>query len=399
MSGPLLALSMCVAEMFGMLSFSSFQALVETFQGEWGLSNTDAGWVSGIYFAGYVAGVPFLSSLTDRVDPKRVMLFALIVGGLASLGFALFADGFWSAMLFRCLQGVGLAGTYMPGLKALSDQTERSPRQSRYVAFYTASFGIGAGLSYPLAGEVTALLDWRWAFVMTAIGSAIAFVIILAVLPRTKPQPVQHDTHLLDFRPVLRNRQAMSYILGYAGHNWELFAYRSWVVAFLVFAADWQSAGWTAVNATTLAAVATLLGVPASIFGNELAVRFGRRRLILIITALSILMGSILGFSSGVSYTLAVILCLVYGALLTGDSASITAGTVASAAPGQRGATLAMHACIGFIGGIFAPPAVGLALDLSGGRGAVTGWGIAFMICALGSVMAFIAVARLRKGL
>jgi MFS family permease len=285
----------------------------------------------------------------------------------------------------------------MPGLKALSDQTEGTPRQSRYVAFYTASFGIGAGLSYPLAGEVTALLDWRWAFAATAIGSAVAFAIILSALPRTRPQAVRHDTHLLDFRPVLRNRQAMSYILGYAGHNWELFAYRSWIVAFLVFAADWQSAGWTALNATTLAAVATLLGVPASIFGNELAVRFGRRRLILIITTLSVATGGILGFSSGVSYTLAVVLCLFYGALLVGDSASLTAGTVSSAAPGQRGATLAMHAFIGFMGGIFAPPAVGVALDLSGGRGAVTGWGIAFMVCALGSVMAFVAVARGRK--
>ena len=399
MAAPLLALSMCVAEMFGMLSFSSFQALLGTFKGEWALSNTDAGWISGIYFAGYVASVPFLSSLTDRVDPKRVMLFALVVGGLASLGFAIYADGFWSAMLFRCLQGVGLAGTYMPGLKALSDQTERSPRQSRYVAFYTASFGIGAGLSYPLAGEVTAWLDWRWAFAMTAVGSVIAFLIILTVLPRTRPEAVSHDTHLLDFRPVLRNRQAMSYILGYAGHNWELFAFRSWIVAFLVFAADWQSAGWTALNATTLAAVATLLGVPASIFGNELAVRFGRRRLILIVTTLSIIIGFVLGFSSGVSYALAVVLCMVYGVLLTGDSASLTAGTVSAAAPGQRGATLAMHAFIGFIGGIFAPPAVGLALDMFGGHGAVTGWGMAFIICALGSVMAFIAVARQRKGL
>ena len=388
---------MCVAEMFGMLSFSSFQALVENFKGEWALSNTDAGWISGIYFAGYVAGVPFLSSLTDRVDPKRVMLFALIVGGLASLGFAIYADGFWSAMLFRCLQGVGLAGTYMPGLKALSDLTEGSPRQSRYVAFYTASFGIGAGLSYPLAGEVTALLDWRWAFAMTAVGSVISFVMIASVLPENRPHAVQHDTHLLDFRPVLRNRQAMSYILGYAGHNWELFAYRSWIVAFLVFAADWQSAEWTALNATTLAAVATLLGVPASIFGNELAVRFGRRRLILVITALSVATGSIIGFSAGVSYALAVMLCMVYGVLLTGDSASLTAGTVSSASPGQRGATLAMHAFIGFIGGIFAPPAVGLALDLFGGQGSVTGWGMGFIICALGSVMAFVAVARRQK--
>ena len=138
---------MCLAEVLGMLSFSTFQALIPTFQMKWNLSNTDAGWISGIYFAGYVGAVPVLSSLTDRIDPKKVLLFSLTLGGGASLAFAFFADGFWSAFFLRSLHGIGLAGTYMPGLKALSDLTE-GPNQSRYVSLYTASFGIGAGLSF-----------------------------------------------------------------------------------------------------------------------------------------------------------------------------------------------------------------------------------------------------------
>ena len=395
MTGPALALLICTAEVLGMLSFSSFQALIPTFQAEWGLSNTQAGWISGIYFAGYVGAVPVLVSLTDRIDPKRVTLFALVLGGLAALGYALFADGFWTAMTFRCLQGVGLAGTYMPGLKALSDQTE-GPRQSRYVAFYTASFGVGAGLSYPLAGEVTALLDWRWAFAIAAVGSAAAFVLIWAGLPAAPPREAPPDTHLLDFRPVLRNRRAMAFIVGYAGHNWELFAFRSWVVAFLVWAQGFHPGSGIGVNATAIAAVATLVGVPSSILGNELAVRYGRHRIILAVTVASVALGCAIGFASALSYGLVVGLCLIYGLLLTADSASLTAGTVAAAAPGQRGATLAMHACLGFMGGVLGPPMVGVTLDLAGG-GTVPGWGLAFVVTALGSVVAFAAVARRRR--
>jgi len=388
MSSLALVISICLAEVLGMLSFATFQSLIPTFAAEWGLSNTDAGWISGIYFAGYVGAVPVLVSLTDRVDPKKIYLWSLALGGGASLAFALFAEGFWSALALRCLHGVGLAGTYMPGLKALSDRIE-GPRQSRYVAFYTSSFGIGASLSYVMAGEISTAFDWHWAFAATAAGAVLAAVLTWAVLPAAPPRAAVHDTHLLDFRPVLRNRAAMAYILGYMGHNWELFAFRSWVVAFLVFAGGLKS-GDIWLSATTIAAVATFLGVPASILGNELAVRVGRRRLIVCVTIASGGLSAIIGFSAA-GYWLVVALCLLYGVLLTGDSAALTAGTVAAAAPGQRGATLAMHASLGFMGGVFGPLCVGVVLDAAGG-GTIFGWGMAFLATGAGSAMALAAV-------
>ncbi len=332
--------------------------------------------------------MPVLVSLTDRVDPKRIYLWSLVLGGGASLAFALFAEGFWSALAFRCLHGVGLAGTYMPGLKALSDHIE-GPRQSRYIAFYTSSFGIGASLSYVMAGEINTALDWHWAFTAAAVGVVLAAILTWIALPAAPPRAADHDTRLLDFRPVLRNRSAMAYILGYMGHNWELFAFRSWAVAFLVFAGGLDG-GDIWLSATTIAAAATFLGVPASILGNELAVRVGRRRLIVCVTLASVGLSAVIGFSAA-GYWLVVALCLLYGVLLTGDSAAMTAGTVAAAAPGQRGATLAMHASLGFLGGVFGPLCVGVVLDAAGG-GTIFGWGMAFLATGAGSVMALAAV-------
>jgi len=125
-------------------------------------------------------------------------------------------------------------------------------------------------------------------------------------------------------------------------------------------------------------------------------VRLGRPRLILIVTGVSVALGCVLGFTSASSYWLAALMCLVYGFLLTSDSAALTAGTVAAAAPGQRGQTLAMHAFLGFMGGVFGPLAMGIALDAIG-NGIAADWGLAFATGAVGSAIAFAAVAFRRE--
>src|SRR3974390_409275 len=115
-------LSLCIAEGLVLIGAFAFPALVPTFREAWGISNAEVGWIAGIYFLGYALAVPVLTSLTDRIDARRVFLAGAGLCALTSGGFALLATGFWSAMLFRFAGGVGLAGVYMPGLKALVDR-------------------------------------------------------------------------------------------------------------------------------------------------------------------------------------------------------------------------------------------------------------------------------------
>ena len=375
---------MCAAEVLAMMGISSFAALLPGLAAEWSLSNTDAGWIGGIYFAGYVLMVPVLTSLTDRIDARLIFLTGTAIGAVGALGFALFADGFWTAAFWRMLTGIGLAGTYMPGLKALNDRLAGRAR-SRAVAFYTASFGIGMSLSYLLAGEIVRFADWRAVFLAAAGASAAAFVLAAVVLGRHEAEaPGRPGTHLLDFRPVFRNREAMGYVLGYTAHVWELFGLRAWIVAFLVFSASVQANPDVWLPPTVVATIFMLVGTPSSIFGNELAMRFGRRRVIAVVMVSCALFGTALGFSGGLDYSLVVAMALVYAALLMGDSASLTAGMVEAAEPAYRGATMAVHSTIGFLGAAAAPPVFGLVLDLTGGRADASAWGFAFI--SLGAV-------------
>jgi MFS family permease len=395
MSSTRLIAVVCAAQVLAQIGAYAVPALLPTFIAEWRLTNTEAGWITGIFYGGYTLSVPVLVTLTDRMDPKRIYLAAVAMTTLAHLGYAVLADGFWSAFLFRTLAGIGWAGTYMPGLKALSDLVE-GPRQSRAVAAHAASVGISGAASFIIAGTVAVWLDWRWAIALGGVGAALAFFVMLAKLPAREPlRRADHETALLDFRPVFRNRSAMAYSLSYLVHTWEMNALRGWVVTFLAFTAAQTGDDASVITPPAIATALGLIGVWASVSGNELSIRFGRRRLIFTAMLASMAMALIIGFSSGVSYLLAAGLCLIYGALIWGDSSSLTAGTVGSARPGQRGATMAVHSALGYGGGFMGPLVIGLILDLAGGE-SVLGWGIAFAHVAVVMLFGVLALKFLR---
>lgn len=58
---------------------------------------------------------------------------------------------------------------------------------------------------------------------------------------QAKPPPPP-SAALLDFRPVLRNRPAMGFILSYGAHCFELYGIRTWIVAFWTFVIHQQAA-------------------------------------------------------------------------------------------------------------------------------------------------------------
>lgn len=380
----------CGAEILGMAATMTFPALLPEFLAEWRISNTEAGWVNGIFYAGYAVAVAILVSLTDRIDPRRVYLAGTALAGVAALGFALLAEGLWTAMAFRLLGGVALAGTYMPGLRILSDRLS-GPRAGRYFSFYTASFSIGSGLSVLLAGLVAEPLGWRWAYGIAAACPLLAMVLAVWAAPSdVAADRQQRSGALLDFRPVLRNRPAMGYVLGYAIHCVELFGFRSWLVAFLTVAAL-AVGGPGRAEIAWIATAILLLGVPASILGNEVTMRRDRGGVIAIVMLATALVGCVVGFLPGLPFALVVLVVAVYGFLIMADSAALTVGAVTAADPSLKGATLAVHAMLGFSGAFVGPLMFGAVLDLSrdapGG-----GWGFAFASLGLVVVMGPLAL-------
>src|SRR5437764_4235045 len=112
--------------------------------------------------------VPVLVALTDRIPVRRVYMLGTSLTALSHFGFALFADGFWTALALRILAGIGWAGTYMPGLKAIADPLD-GIAQSRAVSWHAAGVGISGAASFAIAGLVG---EWFGAGTAFLVGSA-----------------------------------------------------------------------------------------------------------------------------------------------------------------------------------------------------------------------------------
>jgi len=384
---------LCLAHVASMSVFATYPALLPPLQAEWSMSNTEAGFVSGLFFAGYMAAVPVLTALTDRIDARRIYLASSVVAASGSAGFAWLVHGVLTAGFFQFLVGVGIAGTYMPGLRALTDNTTGAA-QTRAVSFYTASFGFGTSFSLVLASSIAAAAGWHWAFACAAIGPLLSAAMVVLGLPARKPPDASADAHLLDFRPVLANRSARRYILGYAVHCWELLGSRSWMVAFLTFA---QSVVPAPLSPAAIHAVANLVSPLASIAGNEAALRAGRARVIVLGMTLSGLLTCALGFLAHLPWILVFALVVVHMLLVMSDSSTLTAGMVAASDPDRRGATMAVHSTLGFATGFVAPLVFGLALDLAGGNRSGLAWGIAFLTLGIGAIAAPALLGFLRR--
>ncbi|MBL6605407.1 MAG: MFS transporter [Alphaproteobacteria bacterium] len=385
----------CLAEVLSMVSFAAWPLFLVDLQPLWGLSNFSAGWISGAYFIGYVLATPVLVGLTDRIDAKYIYIFASFLAFIGALCFALFASDFWSAALSWALVGAGLAGTYMPGLQILNARLGTESR-IKLLPYYTSAFGVGTGLSFFLMGWVYSYTSWQNAFLLAAIFSLIAaLLVILAVRPA---QPAQAKDgakrHPLDFRPAFKNRAALGYIFAYGAHNFELFAYRGWLFAYLIFAASTYQITINAASLSTLISVFAIIGMSASIIGASFCLRYPRARTISRFGALSALTAILFGLSGFIDFYLILLLALLFNITIMLDSASLTAGTVSAASEHDRGALLAVHTIIGFGGAALGAPTIGFVLDIAGGEADVTAWGIALMTMGLGSALVWLILRR-----
>jgi MFS family permease len=289
----------------------------------------------------------------------------------------------------------------MPGLRLLTDQASGAA-QSRYVAFYTSFFGIGTALSLALAGFIAPAMGWRAAFVLSAAGPALAGLLVMwGVAPAAHKTAARLAFSLATLFPfaawrrVLANRAAAGFALGYGMHCLELFGSRTWLVAFLAFSVGLQAPGasfpW---NVAAIAAVINIAAVPASIVGNEIALRIGRRQWIIVAMAASGLCGILLGFSAPWHWMLVFVITLVYAMLVMAESATLTAGMVAAAPADLRGAAMGLYSLTGFAGGMLGPVVFGVALDAAGGAHAAAAWPIAYAAIGAGCIVAALVAWR-----
>ena len=379
---------MCVGQLGSLLPHVVVPSILAAFLiPEWQLSGAQAGLLAGSGAAGYMLTVPVLATLTDRIDARKILMAGSALSALGTLLFGIFASGLWSGAVFNAVAGVGFAGAYMPGLKALTDRLAPGD-SSRAVTLYTSSFSLGVGLSFLVAQLVAENWGWRTAFLVTAIGPIVMLSVCFLLRP-VQPKPAQG--RLLDFAPVFRNTKAMGFVLGYGAHCFELYGIRTWLVAFWAFVTvkNGHSSVFTPI---VVSVVFSLLAMPASMFGNELALRFGRHRAITAVMLSSAVVALLIGVFADKSPWVLLPLIMVYAFTVPADSGALTSGMTMAADPNYRGATMAMHSTVGFSLSALGAWGLGVALDAAGGPLSSSAWTAAFSVLAAGVLLGPVAL-------
>ena len=383
--------AICAAEILSLLGYSIVPALLPQIMDSWSLSSTEGGWLAGIISGGYMLGVVPLVAATDSMPARSVYLASAAISVVASFGLA-FSDAFAPALFFRALTGLALAGMYMPGLRALTDGIE-GPRRARVAALYTSSFTIGTALSF-LLGRAGIIWGWRAAFLVAALASVAGLALAWAMLPRSQVQ-LRPASVPFPLRAVMQNRDAVILIVAYTATIWGAVGLRQWVVVFLGFCeGDPTRADWSML---AVAALINLLGVPAGLWGNELAVRFGLRLTAILVFVATAISTGLFGFAALLPYIATAVAALVAGFIGAGNFSNLTSGLLVAVVPRYAGATMALYSCIGFGGGFVGTVLFGFTLDSFGGTNQLAAWIASFATSGIACLIGAAASARLSQ--
>ncbi len=391
--------ALCLVLALTLLPYYAYTAVMLLVKEEWGMTSAEAGWVFGATQAGYVAAILLLMPLTDRVRTPYVLLGSTALSVAGNALFALTADGASSGALLRALGGAGLAGTYMPGLRLLS---ERFPghRRGGPAGLYVAAFVTGGALSFGGSGALLPYLGWRPTYLAVSLAGllAVALAALLVRAERSSPGPSVSASPRppVPLATVFRSKPVLLMTAGYTAHVWELYGQRSWMAPFLASILVATGADLTAATAQAafLFSAMHLLGIPTTALAGSVSDRWGRTLTAGAILTLSSLCSLAVGWLVNAPFGLLLAFCFFYALWINPDSPIYLTG-VTEAAPRERlGAAMAFQSMAGWSTGIVAPVVFGLILDLVPGPAA---WGLGFAALGLGALLGVAAMVALRR--
>jgi len=189
---------------------------------------------------------------------------------------------------------------------------------------------------------------------------------------------------------VLRDRNVALVNLGYLGHMWELYAMWAWLLAYLS-AAYGQNAVGTATDASLLTFAAVAAGVIGCFAGGVLSDRFGRTATTAGMMIASGTCALLIGFVFDGPQWLLVLVVIVWGITIIGDSAQFSAAVTELADRSYIGTALSLQIGMGFALTILM---IWLMPHLAAWLG---GWQWTFSILAVGPFIGATAMLVLRR--
>ena len=395
-------LEFCAARAAFATMFTAWSAVLPLLREDWQLTAWQAGMVQSAYHVGFLVSLFAVGFLSDRYGARRIYLATGIAAVASGLLFAVFADGFVSALLLYGLTGLCSGGSYTPGLAIVA---QRMPeRRGLALGVYLAAASLGYAIGVLAASTMIPLAGWRGGFIVTALFPLCGLLLgwwSLRGVPNVVHAQPDGQSQLRALAEVWRNKPAMLSIWGYSFHAWELLGLWAWLPAFLAAAA--VAGGTTGAAAASLGATLTALtylaAMVGSVLGGSLSDRHGRTAVTLALSLASLACSFAFGWMIGLPLFALVAVAVFYNVTGVGDSSIHSTTLTELMDPRYLGAAYSLRSVLGFGAGAIAPWVFGLVLDW-GRAGSLPDhvvWGLAWSTLGLGGLLGPVAIWRLRR--
>jgi len=352
-----------------------------------GFTPDDLAWLTISVQLGFVFGTLISSvlNLADIFNARRLFGVSAVLAALCNLS-VIPLDGYWSVLAMRFATGTFLAGVYPPAMKIISGWF----RQGRGLALGALVGALTLGSGSPHLLRSLFVDSWQATIIVsTALGIAGGLLLPLTVADGP------HESRAGKFDPryllaVLRERALRLTLIGYLGHQWELYAMWTWIGAYLlaVFGAR-PLIGDSLELASVLAFAVFAAGAAGSLLGGIASDRYGRTMATIVPMVLSGSMAFVIGFLPFDWTSVIVIVALVWGASAIADSGQFSTAMTELCDPAYRGTVLTFQTGLGFA---LTAASIKLVPILEAGAG----WGVAFAALGIGPVVGTLAMIRLR---
>jgi MFS family permease len=378
-------LTICICVVLSMSTWFSTAAVVPQLRVEWQISDTSAAWLTIAVQLGFVCGAMIVAAtgLADLVTPRRLMATAAVGAAIANLGLV-WVSGAGSAIGLRFLTGLFMAGIYPPALKLVATWY----LAGRGVALGAVIGALTLGSAFPHLINIGEGIPWRAVIAVTSLAT-LAGCLGISLLIRNGPHPFPETTfQTRRIAAALMNREFLLITAGYLGHMWELYAAWSWMLILV------RSRLGDVADNPQLATFVTFLviaaGAPACVGAGYLADRFGRIVTTIWFMALSGFSAAIIGITFFAPFWVFLVVALIWGATVIGDSAQFSAMVTETCDRQLIGTALTVQLGLGFALTSVTIWLVPMIADW-------VGWQWAFLCLVPGPLIGIIAMMILRQ--
>lgn len=361
---PLAILAALIAvDMAVFMDRAVLSAVLPPVQERFHLNDTTSGLLVSIFTVSYLATLPLVGWLCDRMPRHFLLAAGLGIWSIMSFLTGM-AQSFEQMLIARALTGIGEATCAPIAPTLIADCFPRSQRSRALAALFMA-IPIGSALGLVVGGQAIVWLDWRWGFFMTgSVGGAAALAMLLIQEPSrgTQDDDVSRTGAgtWKDFAALRHNTTFVWTTIGMALMVFALVGLNAWAPTFLH-----TQRGITLENAATwLGVLVGVAGLGGAALGGWLGDHLPTRLPTLSGVAL-LLSVPLLGAALFVEDVPTIFILLGIGlALLFVTIGPLDTVLVNATAPNLRGAAFSLNVlCVHVLGEIPGPIAVGFISD------------------------------------